>query len=111
MKYLVPLFLVTVLIAGFLIRRPQPSAPPIVDDEPLSDIDWSKVASTPTQPHRLIYPYSLIPGGVLTLDEFEAKVKSDSLLSKYYQQFDFSHAAINTFDTDEYLYVAFLNRG
>ena len=53
------------------------------------------------------YPYSVIPGGVRSVDEFREAISADSQVESHYADFDFTRAQIVTLDRDSAYYVSY----
>jgi hypothetical protein len=53
------------------------------------------------------YPYSVIPGGVRSVDEFHDAISADSQVASHYADFDFTRAQVVTLDRDSAYYVSY----
>ena len=61
---------------------------------------------------RRVYGHSLVPGGILSIDELMAAIERDPQLAEHYKNFDLSRAHIVTLDHDVVAYVSYrLDRG
>lgn len=53
------------------------------------------------------YPYSVIPGGVRSVDEFRQAISTDSQVAAHYADFDYTRTRIFTLDRDSVYYVSY----
>lgn len=60
---------------------------------------------------RLVYPYSVIPGGVGSAQELREIAQHDPVVSKHYSGFDYSRARIIEVDRPRMVYVSYRRRG
>ena len=51
-------------------------------------------AFAPDRGHRLIYPYSVVPGGVQSAAELKHASDSDRVVAQHYAGFDYAHARV-----------------
>ncbi|WP_321474362.1 PEP-CTERM sorting domain-containing protein [uncultured Paludibaculum sp.] len=88
----------TVLVAATSLtlqkrRKPEPA----VEQDPayysLLEKLWMDRQELPT---RLVYPYSVVSGGVETPEEVLAAAQHDPLVAAHYRDFDFQHATVTT---------------
>ncbi len=56
---------------------------------------------------RAIYRYSLIPGGIRSIDDLRAALEADGVLAEHYAGFDLAHASMATLDHDIWAYVSY----
>jgi hypothetical protein len=59
------------------------------------------------QPVRVVYPYSVISGGVRSMDELKNAIASDPVVSREYASFDLSSARIIRLDRDRSMHVSY----
>jgi hypothetical protein len=62
---------------------------------------------TPPTPGRLIYPYSVIPGGVRSSAELKAVTEHDPAVREHYSRFDFRSARVVTVDQPRLVYLSY----
>ena len=60
---------------------------------------------------RMVYPYSVIPGGVRSGDELREIAKHDSVVAEHYSGFDYSRAHIVEVDRPKMVYVSYRRGG
>ena len=56
---------------------------------------------------RLIYPYSLIPGGARSLQELREEIARDPVVAAQYSDFDLARVHVTRADSDRLMYVAY----
>jgi hypothetical protein len=56
---------------------------------------------------RVIYPYSVVPGGVKSVEELKNAIASDPVVSAHYATFDVSSARIIRLDRDRSMHVSY----
>jgi hypothetical protein len=59
------------------------------------------------KPVRAVYPYSVIPGGVESVEELKNAIASDSVVSAHYATFDLSRARMLRLDGDRSMHVSY----
>lgn len=93
-------FIVTQQIRGpgehLLANRPAPVPLP-----------WPDRQLQPAKNERFIYPYSVIPGGVLSREELGASIGNDSVVAEHYAQFAVSQARIVKAEETQFVHVAY----
>jgi hypothetical protein len=62
---------------------------------------------TPSTPGRVIYPYSVVPGGVRTPAELKAVSEHDPAVREHYSRFDFRKARVVTVDQPRLVYLSY----
>jgi len=60
---------------------------------------------------RVVYPYSVIPGGVRTPDDLRELSEHDPLIREHYAGFDYQHARIIELDQPRLMYVSYRMHG
>jgi len=60
-----------------------------------------------THPGRIIYPYSVIPGGVRTIQDLRAAIAHDPVVSSHYAAFHMSRARIVRLDHERLMHVSY----
>ncbi|MGC4052491.1 MAG: hypothetical protein QM757_24430 [Paludibaculum sp.] len=58
-------------------------------------------------PSRLVYPYSVVPGGVTTPDEVAAAARRDPVVAAHYRGFDFDRAVVTQLYRPRLAYVSY----
>jgi hypothetical protein len=101
--FLVPL-LVVVVFARIELR---PAAPPALDKSSLRD-NWQAAidAFSSSGPHRTVFPYSVIPGGVRDSRELTAAIK-DPVVARHYSDFRLARARSIRLDRPRAMYVSY----
>jgi len=59
------------------------------------------------RPARVVYPYSVVPGGVKSVEELKSAIASDPVVSADYASFDLSNARIIRLDRDRSMHVSY----
>ena len=59
------------------------------------------------RPARVVYPYSVVPGGVKSVEELKNAIASDPVVSADYAAFDLSNARIIRLDRDRSMHVSY----
>jgi hypothetical protein len=68
----------------------------------------SKSVSAPLAlPRRVVYPYSVIPGGVQTPDDLRQVMEHDHVVGSHYAGFDFRNARIVELDQPKLVYLSY----
>ena len=57
--------------------------------------------------NRLVYPYSVIPGGIRTLADLKLAMADDPVVAQQYQGFDFQHARLVQVAQKQSMFVAY----
>jgi hypothetical protein len=73
----------------------------------LSLLAMKSVSSPLTVPHRVVYPYSIIPGGVRTPDDLREVSEHDRVVGSHYVGFDFRNARIVELDQPKLVYLSY----
>jgi hypothetical protein len=60
-----------------------------------------------TRSHRVVYPYSIIPGGVQTPNELEQISESDDVVARHYAGFNFSKASVVEIERPALVYLSY----
>ena len=93
-------FIVTQQIRGptehLLVNGPAPVPRPLPD--------WQL---QPAKNERFIYPYSVIPGGVLSREELAASMSNDRVVAEHYAPFEVSQARIVKAEETQFAHVAY----
>lgn len=84
-------------------------------NEPVKTSPQSAVGAPGVQPHvfvlpsfvRPIYPYSVIPGGVYSVEELQNAVATDAVVREHYRGFDTRHAYFTQLSEDVVRYVSY----
>ena len=61
----------------------------------------------PAQSERIVYPYSVIPGGVRSREELAASISSDPVVAKHYADFSVQEARIYRSQEAQFVYVSY----
>jgi hypothetical protein len=60
-----------------------------------------------TRNSRLVYPYSVVPGGVQSPDDLEQAAAHDPLVAQHYSGFDYQHAKVIEVQQPELVYLSY----
>jgi len=60
---------------------------------------------------RLVYPYSVVPGGVRSADELRDAAKHDPVVAQHYSSFDYSRARVIEVDRPKLVYLSYRRGG
>jgi len=69
--------------------------------------DHSSAASTATDVQRTVFPYSVIPGGVNSVDELRSAIAADAIVADHYKTFDLSKARVERLAAPRFAHVSF----
>jgi hypothetical protein len=113
-KWLGLLFLVAASVVAWQFARQQPSSSPSLSGKLESatrsqrDV-YSLHASKPFARGvgRLVYPYSVIRGGVLNPDELKHVMEYDPVVSKHFRGFDYQRAHLVKLTEERAMYVSY----
>ena len=72
-----------------------------------SDLDDTIEAIRANASDRLVYRYSVIPGGVYTGDELRSAIQDDPVVAAHYRDLDQSKLQVRTVTRDRYAYVSY----
>lgn len=64
-------------------------------------------ASTATNRRRTVFPYSVIPGGVNSVDELQKVIALDPVVADHYRSFDLSQARIERLTAPRFAHVSY----
>jgi hypothetical protein len=73
----------------------------------LSLLAMKSVASPLTVRGRIVYPYSIVPGGVQTPDDLRELSEHDRVVGSHYAGFDFRNARIVELDQPKLVYLSY----
>jgi hypothetical protein len=73
----------------------------------LSLLAMESVSPPLTVPRRVVYPYSIIPGGVRTPDDLREVSEHDRVVGSHYAGFDFRNAKIVELDQPKLVYLSY----
>jgi hypothetical protein len=73
----------------------------------LAHLAAASVSAPLSLPRRVVYPYSLIPGGVQTADDLRQVSEHDGVVGSHYAGFDFRHARIVELDQPKLVYLSY----
>ncbi len=65
------------------------------------------VAGPIAMPRRIVYPYSVIPGGIRTPDDLRQLSEHDPVIERHYTGFDFRNARIVELDQPKLVYLSY----
>ncbi len=96
------------LVLSWPKHASQPAAS--ITRNPLSDILWGASltsASDPAVPRTVVYPYSVIPGGITSITELKRLIDHDPDMANHFQNFDLQNAKWVTVTVPRYVYVSY----
>jgi hypothetical protein len=113
-RFLAGLTLVTAAIAAAgvavsLIDR----VPAEMDDAEVTTVSLQPAVSgpaetaPPTDAHRAVFPYSIVPGGVDSVSELRKAIATDSVVAEHYKGFDLSKARVERLDAPRITHVSY----
>ena len=65
------------------------------------------LTASPRRRARVVYPYSVIPGGVRSTEELQNAIANDPVVSVHYAAFHLSSARIIQLDRDRFMHVSY----
>jgi hypothetical protein len=71
----------------------------------------ASVSSPLNLPRRVVYPYSVIPGGIQTADDLREVSEHDRLVGSHFAGFDFRNARIVELDQPKLVYLSYRMSG
>jgi hypothetical protein len=102
--------LFTLALALAIMFADLPHRPP-VSDRPVPGAslgaDTLDEAATLPRPDRPIYPYSIVEGGVETIDELREQMARDPVVAAHYRDFNLSKARIERLETPRVAHVSY----
>jgi hypothetical protein len=102
--------LFTLALALAIIFADLPHRPP-ADDRPVPGTslgaDTLGEAATLPRPDRPIYPYSIVEGGVETVDKLHEQMARDPVVAAHFRDFDLSKARIERLETPRVAHVSY----
>jgi hypothetical protein len=94
-----------------LNQRGQVSAPVIADAAPASEAIPPPVApldaALPADAQRAVFPYSVVPGGVDSVDALRKAIAADPVVAAHYKSFDLSKARVERLETPRVAHVSY----
>ncbi len=69
--------------------------------------DFRLQGSGPSSPRRLVYPYSVIPGGVQSGSDLKDAVKHDPVVANHYSDFQVARAMVVRVEKEKAAYVSY----
>ena len=104
-----PVLLWTVFTAGIQSSSPRGISPArtMGERQPVA----SAALWATTRPARLVYPYSVIPGGVQNVQELSDAVAHDPDVALHYASFNFHRAHIVRLAADQRMYMSYKRHG
>ena len=70
-------------------------------------LEESPTDKTVSLSDRLVYPYSVIPGGIDSVEELKKAIASDPVVAAHYKQFDVAHARVERLETPRIAHVSY----
>jgi hypothetical protein len=77
----------------------------------LARLATASVSSPLSLPRRVVYPYSVIPGGIQTAEELRELSQHDRIVGSHYAGFDFRNARIVELDQPKLVYLSYRMNG
>lgn len=100
----------------FLAFNPAKHRQHASNDKPIANLTPSRSSPTAKSPAeqpilfnggRHLYPYSVIPGGVMSVQELRNAIQYDPVVAAHYAGFDVARARITRVDRDRTVYVSY----
>jgi hypothetical protein len=116
LHWLLLVFFVVAPFLVFLAFNPVKHHPHSSADRPIANLPSSRPLPTAKSPDgrtallmggRHLYPYSVIPGGVKSVQELRNAIHYDSVVAAHYAGFDVARARITRLDRDRTVYVSY----
>src|SRR5262245_34422199 len=89
---------VLAIVLGYDWRRPYPAGRELSARAAVGQKDVAVIAGiqtpSPAEPGRLVYPYSVVRGGIHSAAELQNAITSDPIVRKHYGGFRVTHARI-----------------
>ncbi|MGA8232104.1 MAG: hypothetical protein WB795_11550, partial [Candidatus Acidiferrales bacterium] len=105
------LVVIAVMTARHLVRKGVRNESPIASVGPdMSPFFLEQRASRISESEatrRVVYPYSVIPGGVQSTMELTSAVMHDPVVAGHYSDFDIARAKLVRLDHDEVVHVSY----
>ena len=76
-------------------------------DSVLASKNTLPLSARAEQPRRVVYPYSLIPGGIHSVEELKNAIANDAVVSAEYASFRVAHARIIRLDRERTMHVSY----
>lgn len=73
----------------------------------LAALAASSVSSPSPLPPRVVYPYSVVPGGIRAPEELREIIEHDDVVRRHYADFDFRNARIVELQQPELVYLSY----
>lgn len=73
----------------------------------LSTLGTLQPATIQARNRRLVYPYSVVPGGVRSADELETAAAHDPVVAEHYNGFDYKHARLFEVNQPKLVYLSY----
>jgi len=73
----------------------------------LSTLGTLQPATIQARNRRLVYPYSVVPGGVRSVDELESAAAHDPVVAEHYNGFDYKHARLVEVNQPKLVYLSY----
>jgi hypothetical protein len=73
----------------------------------LSTLSTLQPATIQARNRRLVYPYSIVPGGVRSADELESAAAHDRVVAEHYNGFDYKHARLVEVNQPKLVYLSY----
>ena len=86
-------------------------SPPVAQNRSLSVLAGPQAAAIPARNRRLVYPYSVIPGGVSSADELREAAAHDATVAEHYAGFDYARARVIEVDRPRLVYLSYRRGG
>lgn len=73
----------------------------------LAILAGQRVAAMFSNPHRIVYPYSVIPGGIQSPEDLRQVSEHDRVVANHYEGFDFENAKIVELQEPRLVYLSY----
>ena len=80
-------------------------------DDSLSVLAGPQAVAIQARNRRLVYPYSVVPGGVSSADELRAASAHDATVAEHYAGFDYRRARVIEVDRPRLVYLSYRRGG
>lgn len=99
------------LIVAAVNRRAETAemyAAPIEESAALpSQTDLPSLTASAASHEPVVYPYSIVPGGVASVEALKAAIARDPVVAEHYRDFDIKHARVERLDVPRVAHVSY----
>ena len=109
------LFAVAIASSAFLLNRLradreaaiEPPSADVAGVPSTPELDLSSLPTAASQASGVVYPYSIVPGGVDSVAALKAAIERDPVVAAHYRDFDIDHARVERLETPRVAHVSY----